>query len=39
MPDYIFLMHSDTVTDENYADWEIYIERLGRELINIVVEV
>lgn len=29
MPEYIFLMHSDTVTDENYADWEIYVERLN----------
>lgn len=29
MPDFIFLMHSDTRSEENYSDWELYIQKLN----------
>lgn len=29
MPDFIFLMHSDTHSEENYSDWELYIQKLN----------
>lgn len=28
MPDYLLLMHSDTVVDEKVADWSAYLGRL-----------